>query len=218
MGDRARVDMWYSLQSDYCYFLIDRLLKLAAAGVTVTIRPVLGLVLRMPEATRDRSDIEKRYFIADTRRTAEFLGLPHVYPDPSPIAFEPGSIWIASPEQPRIERLYRLFVGASRAGKGLAFLDVVGRGLWDGKNPGWDAGTFLYDTMARIGLDHDTLLGDNDWAGVENELDTNHQAMLEAGHWGVPLMVFEGEAFYGQDRFDQLLWRMGIDLTNQSRP
>ncbi len=27
-------------------------------------------------------------------------------------------------------------------------------------------------------------------------------------HWGVPLMVFQGETFYRQDRFDQLIWRM----------
>ena len=27
-------------------------------------------------------------------------------------------------------------------------------------------------------------------------------------HWGVPLMVFQGETFYEQDRFDQLIWRM----------
>ena len=29
-----------------------------------------------------------------------------------------------------------------------------------------------------------------------------------AGHWGVPTMVFEGEPFFGQDRFDHLVWRM----------
>jgi 2-hydroxychromene-2-carboxylate isomerase len=29
-----------------------------------------------------------------------------------------------------------------------------------------------------------------------------------AGHWGVPTMVFEGEPFFGQDRFDMLVWRM----------
>jgi 2-hydroxychromene-2-carboxylate isomerase len=28
------------------------------------------------------------------------------------------------------------------------------------------------------------------------------------GHYGVPLMVYEGEPFFGQDRYDQLLWRM----------
>ncbi len=28
------------------------------------------------------------------------------------------------------------------------------------------------------------------------------------GHYGVPLMVYAGEPFFGQDRYDQLLWRM----------
>ena len=28
------------------------------------------------------------------------------------------------------------------------------------------------------------------------------------GHYGVPLMVYEGEPFFGQDRYDQLVWRM----------
>ena len=41
-------------------------------------------------------------------------------------------------------------------------------------------------------------------AAIE-ENQTAHQA---AGHWGVPLMVFEGEPFYGQDRIDLLVWRM----------
>ena len=29
-----------------------------------------------------------------------------------------------------------------------------------------------------------------------------------AGHWGVPLIDFQGEPFFGQDRLDVLLWRM----------
>lgn len=207
-----RVDVWYSLQSDYCYFLINRLLKLSGEGVYVRVRPVLGLVLRMPEATAHRSQREQDYFITDTKRTADFLGLPHVYPDPSPIQFEPGSLWIASKEQPRVERLCRLFVGANRADKGLDFLDRVVRALWDGSQPGWDKSDFLFEAMEDLGLDHDAVLRENDWPGVQAELSKNHQAMLDTGHWGVPLMVFEGEPFYGQDRFDQLLWRIGIEL------
>ena len=31
---------------------------------------------------------------------------------------------------------------------------------------------------------------------------------FEIARYGVPLMVFEGEPFFGQDRFDQLKWRM----------
>ena len=37
---------------------------------------------------------------------------------------------------------------------------------------------------------------------------TNQSAQRDGGHYGVPLMVFEGEPFFGQDRFDQLQWRM----------
>jgi len=45
----------------------------------------------------------------------------------------------------------------------------------------------------------------------------NEAAQNAAGHWGVPLMVFEGEPFFGQDRLNHLMWRMeqkGL----QSRP
>ena len=36
----------------------------------------------------------------------------------------------------------------------------------------------------------------------------NQKAMYDSGHWGVPLFVFENEPFYGQDRLDQLKWRV----------
>ncbi len=213
MSKNQRVDVWYSLQSDYCYFLLDRLMKLSSAGVDVVIRPVLGIVLRMPEATQDRGEVAQNYFLTDTKRTAEYFGLPYSYPDPSPIQFEPGSVWIAAKDQPHIEYLYRLFVGAQRAGKGLAFVDVVGRGLWNGANPGWDTSIFLLDAMSELDLVHDTVLETTPWPEAQEELVKNHEAMLEAGHWGVPLMAYNGEPFYGQDRFDQLLWRLGIELS-----
>ena len=211
MPTKPRVDVWYSLQSDYCYFLLDRLIWLSQREVDVVIRPVLGIVLRMPQATKGRGEVEQRYFKTDTERTAAYLQLPYAYPDPSPIQFEPSSVWIATQEQPLIERLYRLFVGASHAGKSLAFLDQIGRGLWSGANPNWDQSGFLPDGMARIGLQHDQVLKSANWQDVARELENNHHAMLDLGHWGVPLMAYQGEPFYGQDRFDQLLWRMGIN-------
>ncbi len=37
----------------------------------------------------------------------------------------------------------------------------------------------------------------------------HHQGLYHlAGHWAVPMMVFGGEAFFGQDRVDQLKWRL----------
>ena len=34
------------------------------------------------------------------------------------------------------------------------------------------------------------------------------KALEEAGHWGVPTLVFEGEPFFGQDRVDMAKWRL----------
>jgi 2-hydroxychromene-2-carboxylate isomerase len=43
----------------------------------------------------------------------------------------------------------------------------------------------------------------------EAAIAANEAAHKNAGHWGVPLMVFEGEPFFGQDRFEIFKWRMG---------
>lgn len=204
----GRVDIFYSLQSDYCYFLLDRLVGLAGQGIEVAVRPVLGGVVRLPERYRDRDALEQRYFETDAARTAAYLGLPYAYPDPSPIAFKPQSLWVAEEEQPLNRMLNRLYVGAERAGRGLAFLDQVGRMIWNGSAPGWDKGDHLANAMASAGLDLDGVLANTSWQDAKNDLDANAEAMLAAGHWGVPLMVYRDEPFYGQDRFDQLVWRM----------
>jgi len=207
----AHVEAYISTQSVYCYLLFDRLLELSAR-IEVRIRPVLGGVLRLPGAYAGRSEMEARYFVADSARTAEFLGLPLVHPDPSPIAFDENRLWTAKPDQPRNKYLQRVFVGAVEAGCGPAFLDRVLRRLWDGSLAGWDRDGALAAPLGAIGLDLETLLADMSWPRAQTILERNAEAMYAAGHWGVPLMVFRGEPFYGQDRFDQLLWR--IETTN----
>ena len=39
-------------------------------------------------------------------------------------------------------------------------------------------------------------------------VEANQVAQRAAGHWGVPMMVFGFEPFFGQDRVDQMIWRM----------
>ena len=49
-------------------------------------------------------------------------------------------------------------------------------------------------------------------AGESERLDAaikaNEAAQREGGHYGVPLMVLDGEPFFGQDRVEQLVWRL----------
>lgn len=186
------------MQSPYCWFVLDRLKGLnARPDVTVMIRPVRPGALRLPDTFRDRSPMEMAYFEADVQRTAAFLGLTYAQPDPSPVVFEPGC-WVAAPNQPLVDRLYGLFAAACAQGQGLAFVDIVMPLIWDGRTRGWDA--VLESVVSPLGLTP---------VDATETVTANEAEMYATGHWGVPLMVYRGEPFYGQDRFDQLVWRIG---------
>ena len=75
---------------------------------------------------------------------------------------------------------------------------------------GWHEGAHLARATERAGLDLTELDAaiSADPAGHEADIEANEAAQKAAGHWGVPLMVFRGEPFFGQDRLDVLLWRM----------
>ncbi len=47
-----------------------------------------------------------------------------------------------------------------------------------------------------------------DAEALSAEIASNEAAQRAAGHWGVPLFVFNDEPFFGQDRLDHLIWRM----------
>jgi hypothetical protein len=84
----------------------------------------------------------------------------------------------------------------------------------------WHLGDHLPGAAPRSGLDLAEL--DEDVAANAERYETtiagNEAAHKGAGHWGVPLMVFDGEPFFSQDRFEVLKWRMTRKgLTRRSR-
>ena len=203
-------DLFWSFRSPYCYLALDRILALHRDyGVDVVVRPIYPMAIRQPDFFKNTNPLYRSYHTQDSRRVAESLGVPFRRPLPDPIQMDMQTSEIA-PEQPYIHRLTRLGMAAAMAGRGLAFLDHVSRIIWDGTVDGWDRGPHLADAMTRAGLEPEKLD-----AAVAAEpqkydaaLEENHKAHAAAGHWGVPLMVFEGEPFYGQDRIDLLVWRM----------
>lgn len=54
-------------------------------------------------------------------------------------------------------------------------------------------------------LDEEAL---RDAEGLDAEIAANQRALEQAGHWGVPTLVFDGEPFFGQDRIAMARWRM----------
>ncbi len=207
------VDIYWSHQSPYCYFVLDRILALRARpGVRISLRLVLPGVLRNPDKFQHASRLEESYFFQDVRRTADYLGLPYGEADPYPVAMQPDTVFRAASEQPRIHRLYHLTAAADQIGHGWEFLDQISRLIWDGTTSNWHQSDHLRNAVGRAGLDFDRLerIVDERSETYGRLFASNHQALLDAGHWGVPTFVYRGEAFFGQDRFDQLLWRLDL--------
>lgn len=93
----------------------------------------------------------------------------------------------------------------------MAYLDQVSRLIWDGGTDNWHEGEHLAQALERAGLPAVDLLNEveADSDSLDAEIHANEAAQDAAGHGGVPLMVFDGEPFFGQDRIELLLWRMG---------
>jgi len=204
------LQLYWSFRSPYSYLALPRMVALARDyDVNVDMRVVHPAALRNPDYFRRMNPLARPYFMLDSARAAAFLGLPFRRPVPDPIEQDPVTLAIAA-EQPHARRLGRLGIAATEHGRGLAFCDEVSRLLWDGSVDGWDRGDHLARASARAGLDlrelEAAIAADPD--RHEQVLSDNDQALRAAGHWGVPTTVFRGEAFFGQDRLDVLIWRL----------
>jgi 2-hydroxychromene-2-carboxylate isomerase len=209
-GDHLTVALYWSFRSPYSYILLPRILELRERyRVAIDLCIVHPAAIRNPSYFARMDPLARPYFLIDSARAAAFHNLPFRRPVPDPIEQDPVTLAIA-PEQPHALRLGRLGIAAVEQGRGLDFADEVSRLLWDGSVDGWDEGTHLADAAARAGLSLASLeavVAANS-ARHDDVLAANDRALRAAGHWGVPTMVFEGEVFFGQDRFDVLLWRL----------
>ena len=204
------IDLFWSFRSPYCYLALDRLLTLnRSLGVEINVRPIYPIAVRTPDFFKTTNPLYRPYHTLDSHRVAENLGVPFRRPIPDPISMDMET-GIPDKEQPYIFRLTRLGQAAVMAGKGLAFLDQVSRNIWDGSVDHWGQPPHLTDAMIRAGLDPETQETDvaTDPNTYDDAIEENQAAHRAAGHWGVPLMVFENEPFYGQDRIDLMVWRM----------
>lgn len=202
-------DVFWSFRSPYSYLITKRLVALERDfNVRVNVRPVYPIAVRMDGFFKTVNPLWPPYLLKDTSRIAEMEGLPYNWPAPDPVVMDIASGEVPK-DQPYIHRLTRLGCAAVEAGKGLPFLDEVSSIIFGGVK-GWNEGDHLEKATARAGLN----LGDLD-AKIEANTDhfeatiaANEAAQKAAGHWGVPLMVYQGEPFFGQDRLAALIWRM----------
>ncbi len=203
------VDVFWSFRSPYSYLATKRLRALAETWeVRVRPRPVYPIAIRTPEFFSEIRPQWIPYLLNDIVRLAQYLGLPFGPLNPDPVVMNMATREIAA-EQPHIHRLTRLGILACEQSDdtGWAFMDEVSTVIWSGQ--AWTEGSVLADAVARAGLDLKAL--DDQQARDEGRLTAAieaNQAEQDKYHWGVPLMVFEDEGFFGQDRLDLLEWRL----------
>ncbi len=213
-SSKFNVDLFWSMRSPFCYLALDRLMEIERNfNVFINVRPVWPIAIRKPDFFKTVNPKYRRYHTADCTRIAEYLGIPFRRPPvPDPIIQDEDTLEVAE-EQPYIRTLTLLCAAAQVRGAGLAFLDRVSRLLWDGSTDNWHEGSHLIDAMNDAGLNGHALMADieADPKRFEDVIAENEAAQDASDHWGVPLMVYNGETFYGQDRVHILLWRMMQD-------
>lgn len=202
-------DIFWSFRSPYSYLVTPRLIELEREyDVEVKVRPVYPIAVRIDGFFKQVNPMWPPYLIRDTVRIAEMAGLPYAWPSPDPIVMNLSTGEVPK-EQPYIHRLTQLGVAATEQGRGLPFIYEISSIIFGGVR-NWHEGDHLKDATARAGLDLAKLdaLIEADPEHFEAVITENEAAQKAAGHWGVPLMAFEGEPFFGQDRVDHLIWRM----------
>lgn len=202
------LDFYFSFRSPYSYLAIVRLRAIIAEhGIAARLKIVRPLAMREPDFFARSRPQFLPYLLRDVVREAARLDMAFAMPRPDPIDMNLDTGVVAK-EQPLMKRVMALGIAASAAGHGLAFALAVSGRIWGGVE-NWNRDDCLAQAAEEAGL---TLVALEAWGQshgdeIENTIRANEAAQIEH-HWGVPLMVLDGEPFFGQDRLDALLWRL----------
>ena len=202
--------LYWSFRSPYSYLVTPRLVQLERDwDARIEVRPVLPIAVRQPDFFAHADPLWTGYLMRDCARSAEFAGMPLRWPRPDPVVMDMATRTYP-PQQPYIHRLTRLGQLAAERGFGLALLRAVSHLIWSGDVDGWHEGDHLTRAVAQAGGDlaeMDAVLT-AEAERLDAAITQNAADQRAGGHYGVPLMVLDGEPFFGQDRCDQLVWRM----------
>ncbi len=203
-------DYYYSFRSPYSYLAAPQVEALTRRyDIAPRMRIVLPIAVRIPGFFKQVNPLWPPYLLRDTFRIAQMQGIPYRWPRPDPIVMDYAAGDVAA-EQPYIYRVSRMGVAAARAGKGLEFVRRAAHKIWSGEVDNWHEGDHLTRALAEAGLDAAEIesAAQSDADSIDFEIAANEADQRKAGHWGVPLFVFNDEPFFGQDRLEHLVWRM----------
>ena len=188
------IDYFFTPQSPWTYLGHARFAAMAhAAGARVNVLPVnlggkvfpvsggLPLAQRAPQ--------RQAYRLVELRRFSEHLGLP--------LNLHPKFFPVPDAAAARLIIAVDLHDGADAA---MAITGAVTRAVWVEERNIADEQT-LTALLAATGLPAQRL-GDAQSPDVHARYETDTQRAIDAGVFGAPTYVVDGEMFWGQDRLD----------------
>ncbi len=190
---RHAVDCYFAPNSPWTYLGHARFAAMVAkAGASVRLLPIdLGQVfavsggLPLPQRAPQR----QAYRLLELKRFAEALALPLVVqPRFFPVAGLAAAQLIVATEQ---------VLGTASA---MRLTGAIGAAVWAQERDIADTAT-LAALLGECELDAG-LLAQSQSAEVQSRYAQNTQAAIEAGVFGAPSYVVDGELFWGQDRLD----------------
>lgn len=197
------VDYYFAPQSPWTYLGHQRFWALAkAAGVTIKVLPVdLGKVfpisggLPLPKRAPQR----QAYRLLELRRYSDHLGMP-LNPQPRyfPVGGDPAAGLIIAVD---------LHDGAEAAMK---ITGAILAAVWAQERNIGDP-QVLAELLAESGLDA-RRLAQSDTPEVRERYEAYTQQAIDAGVFGAPSYVIDGELFWGQDRLDFVARRLGVPV------
>ena len=195
------VDYYFAPNSPWTYLGHERFISIAnAAGAAVRVLPVdlggkvfpisggLPLAKRAPQ--------RQAYRLMELKRFSAFLGAPmNVQPKYFPVNGDDGARLIIAVD---------LHDGAEAA---LRITGAVLAAVWAQERNIADA-KVLADLLVHTGLNAQRLEQSYSQS-VQERYEANTQQAIDAGVFGAPSYVIDGEIFWGQDRLDFVQRKLG---------
>ena len=201
------IDFYFSYRSPYSYLILPRMLKLKNEyNLDINFKIVYPLAIRMPEWFKNKNIFFFVPFIMDFKKKAKKLNIPlnmPIKPDPIRQNIITGKI---SSHQPYIFDVCHMGQVMSNRGKGIEFAFELSTLIWSVKN--WNNDSLLEKVFAEFGEDLYEVrkTAKKDESIIIDEIKNNQEDQKIAGHHGVPLNVYKGKYYFGQDDpFDELI-------------
>ncbi len=191
---KTPIDFYFDFSSPYGYLMAEKIDAVAAKyGRKVKWQPILLGVIFQATGSRPPADAVSSkgiYMLHDFHRSARFLGVPYNPPSRFPLPTQNAArayYWLHAQDC----ALARQFALAVYRGFFVDDLDI-------------SAPETVLEIGAKLGVDRNSLAAALQNPEIKAKLKEQCETALQAGVFGSPHVIIDGEAFFGADRLPQI--------------